>query len=128
MKLFKIALLTLLFIGCQNNSNTTNLNTNFVHVVYFWLHNPQNIEDRKEFEAKLNAFLETSQYAQTKFVGIPAMTDREVVDNSYTYALIVSFSSKAEEHQYQIEPAHVKFVEEAKHLWSKVVVYDALKN
>ena len=104
MKLLKaVTLLTILMTSCVSNDSNT-LDTNFVHVVYFWLHNPDNPEERKEFETKLNSFLDNSLYAKTKFVGVPAMTDREVVDNSYTYSLIVSFSSKEEHKKFRELP------------------------
>lgn len=126
---FKSLVITaiILFSGCQTTDSNT-LNSNFVHVVYFWLHNPDNADDRKEFESALKTFIGASEYAKTKFVGVPAMTDREVVDNSYTYSLILSFNSKEEQDKYQAEPVHVKFVEDAQHLWRKVQVYDSLGN
>ena len=113
--------------SCQSGDSKA-LDSNFVHVVYFWLNNPDNVDERKEFETALNTFIESSQYAKTKFIGIPAMTNREVVDNSYTYSLILSFNSKEEQNKYQSESVHLKFVEDAKHLWRKVQVYDSIGN
>ena len=127
-QLIKLLLIVSILIGCQSSKDSLPLDSNFVHVVYIWLNNPESKKDRTQFESNLNTFLENSQYAKTKFVGVPAMTDRVVVDNSYTYSLIVSFSSKEEQDNYQTEPAHVKFVEDTKHLWNKVVVYDSVKN
>lgn len=126
MKLKGFAIICLLALNSCITNDSKTLDSNFVHVVYFWLHNPDSNEDRKEFESALNDFLNTSKYAKTNFIGVPAMTEREVVDNSYTYALIVSFPSKEEQDKYQAEEAHLKFIEDAKHLWSKVVVYDSL--
>lgn len=102
------------------------MNHNFVHVVYFWFKNPKNENDRALFEKSLKQFMDASQYAETKFIGKPAETPREVVDNSYTYSLICSFASKEDQDKYQTEPPHLVFVEECKHLWEKVVVYDSL--
>ena len=99
---------------------------NFSHVVYFWLNNPENEQDRKDFETSLKKFLNNSMYAQTKFIGVPANTPREVVDNSYTYSLILTFPSKELQEKYQNEPAHQTFIEEASHLWEKVKVYDSV--
>jgi len=128
MKHISLLVITvMLFFSCKSTDSNT-LDSNFVHVVYFWLNNPDNSQDRQEFETALNAFIDASDYAKTKFIGVPAMTDREVVDNSYTYCLIVSFASKEEQDKYQTEPVHLKFVEDAQHLWNKVQVYDALGN
>lgn len=124
---FKYLIISLILVCSSCNTNDARkLDSNFVHVVYIWLNNPDNSQDRLEFEAALQTFLDASEYAKTKFVGKPAMTDRDVVDNSYTYALIVSFASKEEQDAYQVEPAHVKFVNDAKHLWRKVQVYDSV--
>ncbi|MEX0273434.1 MAG: Dabb family protein [Flavobacteriaceae bacterium] len=97
----------------------------FTHVVYFWLKNPQDAKDQKTFEAHLTSFLERSEYAKTNFIGTPPKATRDVVDDSFTYALILSFESAEAQEKYQDEPAHVKFVNDAKHLWKKVIVYDA---
>lgn len=98
----------------------------FVHVVYFWLNEPENTSDRAEFEAALNTLLENSKFTKTNYVGTPPKAIREVVDDSFTYCLIVTFESEQAQESYQVEPAHLKFIEDAGHLWNKVVVYDAL--
>ena len=100
--------------------------SNFAHVVYFWLNNPDSAEDRKAFETSLKKFLATSEYAQTKFIGQPANTPRDVVDNSWTYSIILTFPSKEIQNKYQQEPVHLKFIEESEHLWEKVQVYDSV--
>ena len=102
------------------------MNHNFVHVVYFWFKNPTSETDRQLFETSLKKFMDASQFAQTKFIGKPAETPREVVDSSFTYSLICSFNSKEDQDKYQTEPPHLVFVEACKHLWEKVVVYDSL--
>ncbi|WP_299252560.1 Dabb family protein [uncultured Aquimarina sp.] len=119
-------ILLLSAISCKDStSNDNQFDKNFVHTVYIWLNNPENEEDRKLFEESLSKFLKTSKYAKTNFVGTPAGTDREVVDNSYTYAIVVTFSSKEEQDLYQKEEAHLLFIKEASSLWNKVQIYDA---
>ncbi len=98
----------------------------FAHVVYFWLKNPDSQEDSKAFEASLKKFLSASEYAQTQFIGQPANTPRDVVDNSWTYSIILTFPSKGIQNKYQQEPVHLKFIEESEHLWERVQVYDAV--
>lgn len=97
----------------------------FVHSVYFWLKKPTSEVDRKAFEKHLTAFIDNSQYVKSKLIGTAAPSKRDVVDSSYTYALIVTFSSKEDQDKYQTEDVHLKFVKDAQHLWEKVVVYDA---
>lgn len=130
MKLNLKAGLILLFImslsNIQAQEQKTDFNHNFSHTVYFWLKNPNSTEDRNAFLKSLKNFMSKSEYAQTKFIGQPAGTPREVVDGSFTYSLILSFPSKEIQDKYQQEPAHVKFVEESQHLWEKVIVYDSV--
>jgi len=131
--------LTSLFMSCSNSEATENENKEsnetsdqytmsdeFIHVVYFWLHNPESQSDRAEFESAIKSFIDNSEFAKGSFLGKPANTPREVVNNSWHYNLIVTFDDKEQQDMYQDEPAHVKFVEDAKHLWDTVVVYDAL--
>ncbi len=101
-------------------------NKNFTHVVYFYLNNPDDPKDRTDFETSLKKLMNNSLYAKTKFIGIPAETPRGVVDNSYTYSLILTFPSEEMQDNYQEEAAHLLFIEEAAHLWNKVIVYDSV--
>jgi len=110
----------------QGQDQPVDFDKNFTHVVYFYLNNPDNPEDRSAFENSLKKFLDNSLYAKTKFIGIPAETPRNVVDNSYTYSLILSFPSKEIQDKYQKEPAHIVFIEESSQLWEKVQAYDSV--
>lgn len=100
--------------------------SNFAHTVYFWLKNPDSAQDRKRFETSLQTFLDSSEYAKTNFIGVPPKASRDVVDGSFTYSLIVTFESAQAQQNYQDEPAHLKFVDEANSLWEKVIVYDSV--
>ncbi|MDH3697176.1 MAG: Dabb family protein [Flavobacteriaceae bacterium] len=110
----------------QKSSDKLEMDPTFVHVVYFWLNDPASDSERKEFEAALNTLLEASEFAQTNYVGIPPKATREVVDDTFSYCLILTFDSAEAQENYQTEPAHLTFIENASHLWNKVVVYDAL--
>ncbi len=127
MKTFCISLFSILMMtSCTNPTETgAPIPGNFAHTVYFWLHHPDNQDDRKAFEASLNKFIDQSPYITTKHIGVPASTDRDVIDNSYTYSLLLTFKDKATQDQYQEELAHKQFIAESSHLWSKVLVYDS---
>lgn len=112
----------------QSDDSMKTFDQNFVHVVYFWLHNPDDQEDRRQFETALYKLLQDSKYAKTNFVGKAPKAIRDVVDDSFTYNLLVTFESEEAQEAYQVEDAHLKFIDEAKHLWKKVVVYDAVPN
>ncbi|MEO2063306.1 MAG: Dabb family protein [Christiangramia sp.] len=127
--IFKISIFLLLCFSAnslQAQEQPAEFDQHFTHVVYFWLKNPDSVQDRKDFLVSLEKFLENSEYAKTKFIGKPAGTPREVVDGSFTFSLILTFPSAEIQDLYQKEPAHLKFIEESEHLWEKVVVYDSL--
>lgn len=129
IKILKLMIILTVLTGTnelQGQDQPVDFDKNFTHVVYFYLNNPDNPEDRSAFENSLKKFLDTSLYAKTKFIGIPAETPRNVVDNSYTYSLILTFPSKEIQGKYQDEPAHLIFIEESSHLWKKVQVYDSV--
>ena len=127
-----ISTLFVLLISCTCNTKSNEMEQgNFAHVVYFWLENPENQEDRKAFEASLTNFINSSEFIRTKHLGTPADTDRGVIDNTYTYCLLLTFDNKEMQDKYQVEEGHLKFIEESGKLWKKVVVYDSeniLKN
>ncbi len=97
----------------------------FMHVVYFWLKTPDSQEDRDAFLSSLTNFIEHSENINSKHIGMPADTDRSVIDNTYTFSLILSFDSKEEQDKYQEEAGHLQFIEESESLWEKVLVYDS---
>lgn len=111
----------------SKSEKSTAMKEPFVHVVFFWLKEPENQEARQKFETSLKTFISKSSYVQSTHIGTPADTNRPVIDRSYTYCLIATFTSKEEQDKYQVEPVHLKFIEESKDLWEKVVVYDSIK-
>lgn len=139
-----ILLLLMCYVSCDTHTKTENSNikntqsTNinekeshfdptYVHVVYFWFKEGTTKEDHLLFEKSLRTFLNTSQYAKTNFIGIPPQATRAVVDDSFTYNLVLSFDSAQAQKAYQNEAAHKVFIKECEHLWEKVIVYDAQK-
>jgi len=98
----------------------------FVHVVLFWFKNPEDKSACIKFEKSLHSFIEQSAFVKSMHIGKPAGTDRAVVDNSYTYSLVVSFDSKEAQDKYQDEPVHKKFVEDCSDMWDRVQIYDSI--
>ncbi len=123
-------LFIVLFLGTMIYSKPANAqemeNGEFIHTVFFWLKNPDTKSDREAFEKSLKKFIDQSEFIQTKHFGTPADTDRPVIDNSYTYCLMVSFASKEDHDKYQAEAGHKLFIEESSSLWDKVLVYDSV--
>lgn len=97
-----------------------------LHHVFFWLKNPESVADREKLIAGVKS-LAAIETIRCIHVGVPASTEkRDVVDNSYHVSELLGFDDVAGQDVYQVHPLHEKFVAEHKHLWSKVVVYDAI--
>ncbi len=128
----KTRIVMLLLVGAfcgtsfaQNDDTMKTFDPAFSHTVYFWFKNPDDAEGRTRFETSLKKFLKNSKFAKTNFIGVPPKSTREVVDDSFTYSLIVTFDSPESQEGYQNEKPHLIFIEECKDLWEKVIVYDS---
>ena len=95
----------------------------FVHHVYFWLKAPGDPEAREALIAGLRR-LTAAPDILWSHIGLPAESERGVVDDSYSVSWLVFFADKAAEERYQVDPIHLKFVEDCSPLWERVVVYD----
>jgi hypothetical protein len=100
---------------------------NFVHAVFFWLVN-EDEKTKKAFLAELRKFIDQADMITSQHIGTPADTDRPVIDNTYTFSLILSFDSKKEHDEYQEHQLHKDFISNASSLWVKVQVYDSVRN
>lgn len=98
---------------------------NFLHVVFFWL-NKEDEKTRKAFLKELRKFIDHVDMIRSQHIGTPADTDRPVIDNTYSYSLILSFDSKKEHDAYQEHQLHKDFIANASSLWEKVLVYDSV--
>lgn len=135
---FYLALLTLTLLGCNQEpqaeqqiietevSTIEETETSFIHVVYFWLEDDLTDEEIQKFETEGLGNLATCPTIQKVYYGPPAMSPRDVVDNSYSYAWICHFKNKADQDAYQEDPIHLKFIEDFSSMWTKVQVYDNL--
>jgi hypothetical protein len=97
----------------------------FIHHVYFWLKDPNSEADCSKLLEGLNK-LSKVKTIQKFYIGKPANTNRSVIDRSYAFSWLAFFDSAADQDSYQVDPIHLKFVEDYSHLWSKVIVYDSV--
>jgi hypothetical protein len=97
----------------------------FIHHVYFWLNNPDSEEDK---ERLLDGLRKLSNVSTIKkfHIGVPAATNRDVIDRSYAASWLAIFDDQSGQDSYQVDPIHLKFVEECSSLWIKVIVYDSV--
>lgn len=108
-------------IAANNTSESA-----FIHTVYFWFKDGVTDEQKEDFRKNGLAALAKAPTIHKVFYGPPAGTPREVVDNSYDFAWICHFKDTAAQDAYQVEPIHLKFIEDYKDLWERVQVYDNL--
>ena len=97
----------------------------FVHHVYFWLENTESEADRDallEGLKKLSAVPTIQQF----HIGVPAATNRDVIDRSYACSWLALFANPDDQASYQTDPIHLHFIDTCGHLWKKVVVYDSI--
>jgi hypothetical protein len=102
-----------------------NLEKLFIHHVYFWLKKPITPEVKAKFEKALNELV-TIETIVDYHLGLPAGTNRDVIDTSYSYSLLVTFKNKEDQDIYQPHTKHQKFIADCQDLWEKVVVYDSV--
>ena len=100
--------------------------SNFIHMVFFWL---KNTSDKQvdAFKNRTISFLDQVDSIDTYHVGIPASTDRPIIERSYTVALVATFKDNKEHDIYQEHQAHKQFIDDCQHLWDNVKIFDTDK-
>jgi len=95
----------------------------FIHHVFFWLKEELSQEDIQKFETGVKSLLSIDHLVSGD-VGKPAQTNRPVIDSSYSYSLLLQFTDESAHDAYQVDPVHLKFVDQCSPYWSKVLIYD----
>lgn len=84
----------------------------------------KNSSDDATFQKGLAGLLELPGVAGGRWA-VPAKVElRPVVDQSWDYAISMTFASLADHDSYQVDPDHLRFVETFKPWWAKVLVMD----
>ncbi len=109
----------------QLKATPTAATPGFIHTVYFYAAEGLTDKRKTEFIDGLAELAKTPSI-QKVYYGPPAGTPREVVDNNYLVAWICHFKSSEDHDLYQKDPIHLKFIEDYKDVWSKVLIYDNL--
>jgi len=97
----------------------------FIHTVFFYLNDDVTTAQKLAFEEGMKKLGTAPTIAHFR-IGKPAMTPRDIVDNSYGYSWIVEFRNREDQDAYQTEPIHLEFIELYKDLWKEVKVYDSM--
>ena len=99
------------------------LQNTFVHHVHFWL---KDKADKQKLIDSLYTLLPITSIRNIH-IGVPADTNRDVIDRSYDVSLLILFDTPEAQEAYQTDPTHLVFAENfAKPLCSKVVVVDSV--
>ncbi len=116
----------ILAVGASNITNFKEVekkNNQFVHHVFFYL--KDNTEENREKLIEGLKKLTKIKTVKSYNIGVPALSDRDVVIKDYSISWLTYFRDASAEKEYQIDPVHLKFVEEYAYLWDNVKVYDS---
>ncbi|RZK37355.1 MAG: Dabb family protein [Pedobacter sp.] len=116
---------SLVLLGNISSAVASGPSEEITHYVLFWLKKELSAKEVKDFTGFFNK-LKTIPEVKTLRYGRPAPTNtRNVVDNSFTYNLIVTFKNLKDIDVYETHPIHLEAIQSYGHLWDKVVVHDS---
>lgn len=95
-----------------------------VHTVFFWLKRDLDSAQRAAFLAGVETLRDIPS-VDTMYVGTPSETYRPIIDRTYDIGLTVLMKDLAAHDAYQVDPIHLKFVEEFSPYWERALIYDA---
>lgn len=96
----------------------------FVHMVFFWLKDGTPEMERAKLVDDCTGLLGKIPVVRHVYAGRPAMTPRDVVDNSYDVGLCVILDDTAAHDVYQVHELHKEFIVRHKEHWARVQIYD----
>ncbi len=99
----------------------------FLHNVYFWLKNDLDEKAITAFKQGLETLCQNHP-VKSGYFGKPADTHRDVVENSYSYGMVLIFNDMVGHDTYQVGATHQRFIADHMSKWERVVVYDIETN
>lgn len=99
-----------------------------IHVVYFWLTDDAPADEARRLAESCRTLLGKVPTVRQLWAGGPADTPRrDIIDDSYSVALIVILDDADKSHDvYQEHPLHKEFIARHKAHWKKVQIYDSV--
>ena len=97
----------------------------FVHAVYFWLREDLTPAQEEQFARGLDA-LRAIESVRDGYIGVPAATDRPVIERGYSRALVLLFADQAAHDAYQKHPVHDRFRQDCSSYWTAVRIFDSV--
>jgi hypothetical protein len=95
-----------------------------IHSVYFWFKSDADPAVVDAFEAGLQRLTSIPGIQQAYFGQPEATPKRDVIDDTYAWALVEFFANLEAHDQYQEHPLHQDFLRDFATSWQKVQVYD----
>lgn len=120
--------------SCLSTESKTETTVNFAgfssgfifHSVYFWLKDGISADEEKDF-LKFFEILKKIPGVESCHIGKPAATNpRPVVDNSFSYHIMLTFASLEAITVYEKHPDHLAGVDQYSKYWVKVEVKDTV--
>ena len=96
----------------------------FIHTVYFYVNPKATEQARGQLLRDFREYLGKVPGVRYLWAGVPAMTPRDVVDNSYGVGLTVVLDDAKGHDVYQEHPLHKEFIARNKETWARVQIYD----
>ena len=94
----------------------------FIHSVYFWLRDDLTAGEREQFEAGIRS-LRAIETVREGWIGVPARTDRPVIERGYSRSLVLVFADERAHDAYQVHPVHDRFREQCATFWTTVRIF-----
>lgn len=96
------------------------------HSVLFWLKEGLSDQEKKDFTQFFEELRKVPTIKSLQY-GPPAnTTKRDVVDNSFSYNLLVYFNNMEDLNVYETHPFHLNAIDKFSQYWDKVVVHDSI--
>lgn len=93
------------------------------HTVFFWLKDGLSEADQERFLTGLDLLTKESNIRDRR-IGRPAATDRDVVDSTYTFSIVLRFDDVDAHDIYQVSKEHQAFSDTCFPMIQRVQVYD----
>lgn len=97
----------------------------FVHAVYFSLRDDLSATQKRQFDDGLESLCHIDGVRHA-YIGVPAATNRPVIDRGYSRALTLIFDDEAGHDAYQDDPVHDRFRKECSSFWTGVRIFDSI--
>ncbi|MEQ1634391.1 MAG: Dabb family protein [Planctomycetota bacterium] len=124
---FALALALVALTACATSPSTSKPGDGSrLHVVLFWLKADMPASERAAMQTELAGEAQKVPGLLDCYMGGPAGTQRDVVDNSYDLMLVMRFADAAAAEGWDTDPLHLDLVKRFAPHFRKVVVYDGM--